>query len=157
MIFLEIQKLIIKATVRYLIKTMGWSFYISISIAAAAVIYLLITENRTILLPVFSAVTIFGILIFLRMFSHYFSGANREFKKLQGDSAWLTFRENGISFNSDSDSIRWKDLHKVWPTKDAFLFFTDKNSFIIRPTAGFDSEIIQFINDKVDEFRITRQ
>ena len=151
------KKMIGKTTFQYLIKTMGWSFYIAMAISTAIALYLLLTGNKTILLAVFSAVSIFGILIFLRMYSHFFSGANREFKNLEGNSSWITFRENGISFNSEKDSIKWKDLYKAWSTDDAFLFFTDKDAFILCPTAGFEEDIIQFINIKLNEFRVKRQ
>jgi len=151
------KKLIGKTTLQYIFKAMGWSFYIAMAISTAIALYLNFTGNRTLLLAVFSAVSIFGVLIFLRMYSHYFSGANREFKKLDGDSTWLTFRENGISFNSETDSIKWKDLYKVWSTKDAFLFFTAKDAFIICPTTGFEEDVLKYIDDKLAEFRVTRQ
>ena len=151
------QKMIAGITFQYLIKAMGWSFYSAMTISAAIAFYLYVTGNRTVLLAVFSGVSLFGILIFLRMFSHYFSNANREYKKLDGNTAWLTFREKGISFNNESDSLKWKDLFKVWSTEKAFLFFTTKDSFIICPTEGYEREVIEFINEKLDEFRIKRQ
>jgi len=151
------RKMIGKVTFQYLIKAMGLSFYIAMLLSTAIALYLFLTGNRTLLLAIFSAVSVFGILIFLRMYSHYFSGANREFKKIEGDSTWLTIRENGISLNNESDSLKWKDLFKVWKNKDAYLFFTTKDSFIICPIQGFDEEVIQFIDSKLDEFRITTQ
>ncbi len=146
--------LIWRTTFKYQIKSMGWSFYSAMAISTTIALYLFFSGNRTILLPVFSIVSILAVLIFLRMFSHYFSGANREFKKMDEKTAWITFRENGISFNADSDSLKWKDLFKAWTTKEAFLFFTSKDSFIICPKADLEHELIDFIYTKLKEFRI---
>ena len=150
------RKMIGKATIQYQIKAMGWSFYTAMIISTGLALYLYLTGNRTILLAVFSAVAVFGILIFLRMYTHYFSGANREYKKHGGDTTWLTFRENGVSFNSETDALKWKDLYKVWSNEEAYLFFTAKDAFIICPTEGFEGEVIQFIENKLDEFRVNR-
>ncbi len=148
------KELIKKTTFKYLIKSLGISFYGAASISLAIALYLFFSGNRSILLPVFCTVSVFSVLIFFRLYSHYYNGANKEFKKLEGESAWITIKENGISFTTDSDSLKWKDLHKVWSTKEAYLFFTAKDSFIICPTAGFDEEQISFINAKLEEFRI---
>ena len=148
------KKMIVKTTFQYLLKSMGWSFYSAMAVSTAIALYLYFSGNRTLLLAIFSAVSIFGVLIFLRMFSHFFSGANRELKKLEGNSVWLTFRENGVSFNKEMDSIQWKDLYKAWSTEDAWLFFTSKDAFIICPTKGFEEEVLQFIKNKLEEFRI---
>lgn len=151
------RKLIGRVTLQYLIKAMGWSFYTAMIISITLACYLYFSGNRTILLAVFSAVSVFGVLIFLRMFSHYFSGPNRDLKKLKHQESWLTFRENGISFNNETDSLKWKNIYKVWSTDKVFLFFTSKDAFIICPTASFEKEVIQFIQKKLAEFRVTGQ
>ncbi len=151
------RKMIVKATLQYLTKAMGWSFYAAMTISTSLALYLFFTGNRTILLAVFSAVSVFGILIFLRMFSLYFSGPNNEIKKMDGNSTWLTFRENGITFNNETDSMKWKDLYKVWSTKDAYLFFTAKDAFIICPTSDLEEVVLLFIKQKLNEFRVSGQ
>lgn len=145
------RKIIAKATFQYLIKAMGWPYYVAMFLSASLALYMYLTGDRTILLAAFSAVSIFGVLIFLRMFSHYFSGPNNEIKKMEKNSIWLTIRENGISFNNETDSVKWKDLYKVWWTEEAYLFFTAKDAFIICPKEGFEDEVIQFINQKVNK------
>lgn len=149
--------LIVRTTFRFLLKNMGISFYGAMAVALCIDIYLLATGNRTILTAVFSGVLIFGVLIFLRMYSHYFSGANKDLKNLKGKSVAVTFRENGISFDSDSESLKWKDITKVWLTKEAYLFFTAKDRYVIFPLAGLGDEIKAFVDDKLGEFRIPRQ
>lgn len=150
------RKLIGKITIQYLIKSMGWTFYSAMTISAVIAVSLYLKGNRTILPAVFFCVFIFAVLIFLRMYSHFFSSANREFKKMKGNSSEVIFRENGISFISETNSIKWKDLYKVWSTDEAFLFFTSKDAYIICPTAGFDTNVMAFINEKLDEFRVKR-
>jgi len=136
---------------------MGWSFYTAMGVALAIFLFLYSSGNRTVLLPVFAGVLILGILIFLRMFAFYFSGANGEYKKLRGSRIDATFRENGITFGAGTDTLRWKDLHKVWSTKEAYLFFVAKDKYIICPTSGLSSEVIGFIDEKLDEFRVKSQ
>ena len=147
-------KLIALTALKYLIKSMGIPFYSALFLSAAIAVYLISSGNNTILPTVFSIVSIFGILIFLRMFSHYFSGANREYKKIKGTETWLTIREQGITFHGNADPLNWKDLHKAWATKEAFLFFTSKDSFIICPRQGLGDEISDFIIARLGFFRI---
>jgi len=146
--------LIARATFRYLLKAMGWSFYAAIGISLSITIYLYVSGNRTILLGIFSGVIILGVLIFLRMFALYFSGANGEYRKLKGNRIEATIRENGISFGSSGETLRWKDLHKAWKTKGAYLFFTSKDSYVLCPTSDFEDEVSSFIEQKLREFSI---
>lgn len=149
--------LIIRTVFRYVVRAMGWSFYAALGVSASAALYLYFTGNRTILLPVFTGVTVLGILIFLRMYAHYFTGVNRDFRKLESPVLQVFLKENGISFNGQTDSIRWKDLVKAWSTAEAYLFFTSKDSFVIFPRGGLDSEAEKYIEDRLDEFRVNRQ
>ncbi|MBN2659579.1 MAG: YcxB family protein [Spirochaetales bacterium] len=126
-------------------------------IAFAITLYLLLSGNRTVLLPVFSGILILGVLIFLRMFAFYFSGANGEYKKLRGTKISATFRENGINFGTATETLKWKDLYKFRKTGEAFLFFLTKEKYIICPSSDLDGEIIDFINEKLKEFRINGQ
>lgn len=145
---------IAKTILQYQMKAMGPSFYIAMLISLGMALFLILSRNQTILPAVFSGVSVLGVLIFLRMFALYFNGANSEFKKMSGDSVEIIFREQGISVGGSVDSLKWKDLHKVWMTEDAYLFFRSKDSFLICPSFLFDDEIHEFIERKIGEFRI---
>ncbi|MBB6482677.1 YcxB family protein [Spirochaeta isovalerica] len=149
--------LIARTTLSYLNKSMGWSFYTAMGISLLITLFLYFSGNRTVLLPVFLGVLILGVLIYLRMFAFYFSGANGEYKKLRGSRISATIRENGITFGTGGETLRWKDLSKFSNTDEAFLFFVTKDKYIICPSSDIDEETRSFIFEKLDEFRISRQ